>query len=192
MKKIIILFFCLVFIFLVAFIINYQLSYSVTDSGANIDNKIIYFLRNSKYANSTKEIRIKYQCNIDDRKYVLFYINKNLAYAELRRGLNSKYKIISVTADINMLRYEIIKTNKSKYLFVAGKNADLQIDYIKAKIGVDEYTVTIPKELYFISYCPVSSWASLAEDPSTDTFKVFDNKNNDITSKIRTNSPKPI
>ncbi len=42
-----------------------------------------------------------------------------------------------------MLRYEIIKTNKSKYLFVIGKNADLKIDYIKAKVGVDEYTALL-------------------------------------------------
>lgn len=187
MKKIIILIFCLGFIFLVALIINYQSSYSVTESVDSIHNKIVYFLRNSKYTDVIKEIRIKSQSNIDNRKYVLFYIDEKLAYAELKRGLNSKYKIVSVTTDINMLKYEIIKTNKSKYLFVIGKNADLKIDYIKAKVGVDEYTVTIPKELYFISYCPVFSWASLGEDPKTDTFKVFDNKNNDITSQIRIN-----
>ena len=182
MKKIIILISCLVFIFLVGLIINYQLTYSVTDSVVDIENKIIYFLRDGKYNDSTKEIRIKYQCNIDDRKYVLFYINKNLAYAELKKGFISKYKIVSVTEDIDMLRCEVIKTNKSKYLFVAGKNASLQIDYIKAKIGVDEYKVTIPKENYFISYCPVPSWTSLAEDP--DTIRIIDRKDNDITDQI--------
>jgi hypothetical protein len=149
----------------------------------DIENKIAHYLSNSKFNDGTGKISAEYQCNIDDRKYVLFYINKKLAYAELKKGLNSKYKIISVTKDIDMLRTEIIKTNKSKYLFVAGKNADLQINYIKAKIGVDSYKVTIPKVNYFISYCPVPSWASLAEDPNT--VRVIDKKDNDITDNVR-------
>lgn len=182
MKRIIVLIFCIIFIFLIGLIINYQLSYSVTDSMDDIENKIADFLSSSKYNDSTKKISVENQCSIDDRKYVLFYIDKKLAYAELKKGFNSKYKIISVTEDIDMLRSEIIKTNKSKYLFITGKNADLQIDYIKAKVGVDEYKVTIPKENYFISYCPVPSWASLAEDPNT--VRVIDKKGNDITDNI--------
>lgn len=182
MNKIIILIFCLMFIFLVGSIISYQLSYSVTDSTSEITNKISSFLSNSKYNDNTKVISIRYQCNIDDRKYVLFNINKKLAYAELKKGFISKYKIVSVTEDIDMLRCEIIKTNKSKYFFVIGKNADLQIDYIKAKISVDEYKVTIPEEDYFISYYPVPSWASLGEDPNT--IRIIDRKGDDITEKI--------
>lgn len=185
MKKNRILLIGLVPIVLISLVVSYQFTYSVGVSNNNITKGLINFLKTSKYIHIGQSVKIESQSNIDNRKYVLFYIDEKLAYAELKRGLNSKYKIVSVTADINMLKCEIIKTNKSKYLFVIGKNADLKIDYIKAKVGVDEYTVTIPKELYFISYCPVFSWASLGEDPKTDTFKVFDNKNNDITSQIR-------
>lgn len=161
--------------------INYQLKYSVNDSKDNIENKIAIFLNNSKFQNVNK-LNIAKECNIDTKKYVLFILNNKLAYAELRKGINSKYKILSVTADINMLRCEIIKTNKSKYLLVIGKNDNLKIDYIKAKVGVDEYKVIIPKEPYFISSCPVSSWASLGEDPNT--VRIIDKKGNDITGEI--------
>lgn len=182
MKRTFVLIFCIIFIFLIGLIINYQFKYSVDDSKDNIENKITIFLNKSKYKQKVNEINIVKECNIDTTKYVLFILNNKLAYAELRKGLNLKYKIISVTADINMLRYEIIKTNKSKYLFVIGKNDNLKIDYIKAKVGVDEYKVTIPKELYYISYCPVSSWASLVEDPNT--VRIIDKKGNDITGEI--------
>lgn len=182
MKRTLVSIIGIVFILLITLIINYQLKYSVDSSKENIENKIVIFMNKSKPLQNINNIKIAKECNIDTTKYVLFILNNKLAYAELRKGLNSKYRIISVTTDINVLRCEIIKTNISKYLLILGKNDDLQIDRIKAKVGADDYNVTIPKEQYFFSYCQVPTWASLAEDPTT--VRIIDKEDNDITERI--------
>ncbi len=64
--------------------VSYQFTYSVGVSNNNITKGLINFLKTSKYIHIGQSVKIESQSNIDNRKYVLFYINKKLAYAELK------------------------------------------------------------------------------------------------------------
>lgn len=167
-----------IFIIFIGFIIYNQVSYTVNSN--NIEKQITAFINKKDIQN--QKISIQRECSIDSRKFVLFTINEQLEYAELKKGLNSKYKIINITSGFNLFRYDVIKTNKSKYLIMLGKNVDMQIDHIKAKVANEVYKISIPKENYFISYCKIPSWASLIQDPSE--LHIIDKADKEITGRF--------
>ncbi|OPX42192.1 hypothetical protein CLHUN_39790 [Ruminiclostridium hungatei] len=161
MKKIVIIS-GFILMFLAGFMILYSANYKVDTS--NMEKQLLLF--QNKYEKTVEKINTIDECNIDNKKFVLLSQDNNLAYAELKRGINDKYKIISVTDGFNSLRYEVIETKKGKYLLLAGSNPDFAIDYITARVNIEEYKIPIQKEPKFITFCRITSWASKSEDPS--------------------------
>lgn len=182
MKKLLV-FFSIIFILIIAIVFNYNLSYSIDNS--NTENEILAFINKSHYQQKVEKINIINESAVGNIKFVLVNMGTKTGYCELKRGLNAKYKIISVTSGFDEIKHEIVKTDNSAYLFIFGKNADKKISSIEANAGGEDFKILVPEGNNFIAYSKIPSWSSKVEDPRT--FRIFDNENNDITDKYSIN-----
>jgi len=58
MKRSFVLIFCIIFVFLIGLMINYQLKYSVDDAKDNIENKLAIFLNKNKDQQNFNKIKV--------------------------------------------------------------------------------------------------------------------------------------
>ncbi|WP_068962679.1 hypothetical protein [Desulfosporosinus sp. BG] len=170
---------CILFIVFLKIVVNYNSIYSIGNN--NMEYNIKKFINRPKVI--TNNIYIKQTIDIGNRRYVLFTFNDYLGDAELVMGLNGKYKIESTNSGSNLFQYRVREINKSKYFVVAGKNYDLKIDYVKVNLDSNEYKIMIPRQEYFISYCPVTN-NTQSIFPIDSGFKLFDKNNIEITNDI--------
>lgn len=171
-KKIVIFIFLFIPFIASPILALYLNSYNIPDKIPQLEKSIKTFINTF---NSTLEI--KYQLDLDNKKYILFLNNDSLGYSELTKGFNNKYKIETVTCCNILLRGDVCKTNKGKYIVLKGKNTNNEISYIKLYLNNTEYLITIPSnQEYFISYLKVPN---STDDVYIDFNKInIFNKNN--------------
>lgn len=159
----------------------YSKAYAITNNKTQLMDNILRFInRPTVVANN---IDIKQELNIDNKKYVLFIINKNLGEAELTKGFNNKYKIETAGYGSGFYRDEINKTNRGKYLIISGKNYENKISYIKILLDGKEYKISIPKQEYFIVNCAVPI-KTQQEFVGGNSIKFYNNNDIDITEEM--------
>lgn len=180
MRKLLKVLLLLIVILSIGFV-YYSKVYKIKNDIEVVKNSLMKFVNRPTII--TKDIDIKEELNIDNKKYVFFLINNKLGDAELTKGINNKYKINTVGYGSGSLRHEITKTNKGKYLILKGKNLDNKIAYIKAVLDDKEYRISIPKKEYYMVYCSVP-----AETERTfldiNNVKLYNMSDNDITDDI--------
>ncbi|MHC1685919.1 MAG: hypothetical protein AB6733_23815 [Clostridiaceae bacterium] len=160
-------------------LVLYNRTYYINNDNEKIRQSIISFLNRSTVIEN--DINIKKIVDIDDKKYVLHSMFNSLGYAELKEGLNSRYKIEVDESSDRKVFYRVQQTNKGKYLVVLGENHDMKISYMIATIDAKEYRIEIPKEEYFIKYCSVPKEV---QGIIPSILKIYDKDNNEITDKI--------
>jgi hypothetical protein len=124
--------------------ISYSHTYKITEDKGQMKSNIIQFLNRPTVI--YKNIDIKQELNIDNKKYILLLNDNILGDAELTKGINNKYKIYSVGSGIGYFRDQVYKTNKGKYFIVEGKNYNKKIAYIKILLDNKEYKISIPQQ----------------------------------------------
>lgn len=144
----------------------YLKTYEINDDLEIVKSRLIQFINRPSVI--IKDIDIKQELNIDNKKYVLFVIDEKLGNAELTKGINNKYKIDSTGYGNGSFRDEINRTNKGKYLILEGKNLDNKIAYVKVFLENKEYKIDIPQKEYYMVYCSVP----------TETERMFLDSNN--------------
>lgn len=183
MKKFLKVLLFLIVILSIGFV-YYSKVYKIKNDIEVVKNGLIKLMNRSTVI--IKDIDVKEELNIDNKKYVFFIINNKLGDAELTKGINNKYKINTVGYGSGSLRDEISKTNKGKYLILKGKNVDNKIAYIKLLLGDNEYKINIPEKEYYMVYCSVPN-----ETERTfldiNNVKFYNESDNDITDDILKN-----
>jgi len=136
----------------------------------------------NKSSSLTSKIEIKKLIDIDNKKLVLYTFNSQLGDAELKKGLNNKYKVEFVKYGTNLFQNEVTQTNKGQYLWVMGKNYNREIYRIVLKLDGRDYIFNIPgKEDYFVEYTKV---LAVTESKFPSEARLYDIKENDITDKV--------
>lgn len=161
--------------------ISYSVTYRIEDNKKQLEDNVKQFI--NKTAVIAKNIDIKQELNIDNKKYVLFTINDTLGFAELTKGLNGKYKIEFTGYGGSNFTVQIYETNKGKYLILKGKNYGMGIAYLKVLLDNKEYKVSTPNQEYFLSYCSVSSKTQKVF-PDINTLRLYNKNDVDITKDM--------
>jgi hypothetical protein len=161
---------------------NYSQKYSIPDNKNQLEKSI--GKSTDVLANT---IDIKQSINIDDKKFVLFTMGKNIGSAEFAYGLNNKYKIGLVTYGTSIVTYRIIKTRKAKYFVIEGINHNSAVKYLRLPLDNKEYILNIPNQEYFISYCSVPESTKI-EYPDINTLKFYDYSDKDVTASFISNN----
>lgn len=189
MKKIFIPIVSIIILGLIIISVNYSFTYNIGNNMKDIEINLKKYI-NKTLPNLPKQYdyHIVYTSDIDNKKYVLSLLNDKLIFSELKRGINNKFKINSVTWGFDSFRSEIIEINKKKYFIVFGENYKMQMNYVITSINGHEYRANIPPKQYFISYCSVPSSTQLGvQDPDC---KIFDKDNRNVTNDIILNNLK--
>lgn len=158
----------------------YLRPYNITENKNQLEENILQFInRPMAYY---KNIHIKQELIINNKKYVLFTMDEYIGFSELTKGINNKYKIETVEYSSNLFKDEIIKANKEKYILMRGKNSGNKIAYAKVMLDGIEYKINIPQD-YYIVYCKVpvdtqQTWIDI------ENIKLFDINDVDITSEM--------
>lgn len=158
----------------------YATNFQIRNNEDNIKMGIEELL--NKGSSSNSEIVIKRLVDIDNKKLVLFTFNSQLGDAELKKGLNNKYKVEFVGYGTNLFRNQVTQTNKREYLWVMGKNYNDQIKRIVLSMDGKDYNFDIPGDKdYFIEYRNI---LSITESNFPSETRLHDIKGNDITDKV--------
>ncbi|MBX4272042.1 hypothetical protein [Clostridium estertheticum] len=180
-KKIFIVFLCVLII--VGIVFSYSRTYKISDNKNQLEYTIKQFINRPTVI--YKNIDIKQELNINNKKYILLLIDNLLGDAELTKGINNKYKIESA-GTVQSFSQEIYKTNTDKYLIVKGKNPDMKISYLKITLNNKEYKVIIPHQEYYIAYCelPIKTVGTQLVYPDINTMKLYNKNDVDITNEM--------
>lgn len=156
--------------------ISYSSSYNISNDVSSTENNIKTLIN--------KDIEIKRELNLYNKKYLLLKIDNYLGEAVLKKGVNDKFKIESVTYGTNFFRHNIYKTNNGKYIVLKGINPKMEIHYIRVVLDSKEYIIDIPQDNeYFIAYCKVPN-NTLSEYIEIDKVTFFDKNHSDITREV--------
>lgn len=159
--------------------ISYSSSYNITNDVSIIENNIKRIINKHN-----EDIEIKEELNLYNKKYILLTIDNYLGEAVLKRGVNGKLKIESVTYGTNFFKHNIYKTDNGKYMVLKGINPEMKIHYIRVVLDSKEYIIDIPQDNeYFIAYCKVPN-NTLNEYIEIDKVTFFDKNYIDITSEV--------
>lgn len=171
---------CVTVVMCIGFIL-FSKTYTITNGRTQLEDNILGFINRNTVV--IKNIDIKQELNLDNKKYVLFTIKDGLGEAELTNDFNNKYKIESAGYGSAFFRYDIMKTNKGKYLILEGKNYDNKISYTKVLLDNREYKIIIPQQKYFIVYCsvPIETQKVFLEPKN---LKFYSSKDIDITKEM--------
>lgn len=178
MKKLLFTLLVIIIISCLGFIL-YLRPYNIVDNKKQLAENIQQFINRPKGYNN---IDIKQELVIDNKKYVLFTMDDYTGFSELTKGFNNKYKIESVEYSSELLKDEIIKVKKEKYLLLRGKNCNNKIAYAKVKLDGVEYKINMPQD-YYIVYCkvPVETQRTWIE---IENIRLFDINDVDITREM--------
>lgn len=179
MKKLYIILSCILLIGFGVFI--YSSSYTINDNEVVLKGELEKFI--NRGSSVTKSVDIKKILDIENRRYVLFEVNNELGEAELGRGFNGKYKILSTGYGTKHFRYSIKDIRNSKYFIVLGENYDMKISYINISIDENQYKMDVPQEDYFIVFHEVPK-DTVEQIPSYSDFRLYDTNNIDISDEI--------
>lgn len=180
MKKI----FWLTFVFLAFILITIQLynkTYYITDENICLSNELLKTINKPKIIGTVLDI--KQSINIDNKKYILYTIDKFIGEAELKKGINNKYKLEYTSFSEDMLQYRVQTTRNGNYFVMDGKNQGKLISSLKITIDKRDYTIKVPEQDFFIVYCPVSENVQ-NKFPTSDNLKLLDKSDKDITIDV--------
>lgn len=117
----------------------------------------------------------------DTSSYIVLFQtqSKNIGYAHFIKGWNGKFKIKNSGHGTNIVKYQIIKTNKGMYGILVGKNPDLKIDHIKANLYYGDFSFksNVNADEKFIRY---QQLPPDIEKPFPAELTFFDKKNSVI------------
>lgn len=117
----------------------------------------------------------------DTATYItLFQLEKgNYGYAQLTKGINGKFRIERSGHGINIASYEVVDTNKGKYMILYGRNPNFKIDHISVKSKHEDFGFIsdVAKDEIFIKYKEISSDF---KKPFPAKLTFFDKNNNEI------------
>ena len=168
-------------------VFDYYSIYSIPDNKELIGQSIMPYTNRSEListsSNGLSKIIIEQAIVLDNREFVLYRFEDDFALMYLEKGLNNKYKYNGSEGGYTPFLYGVKETNKSNYFVIFGRNWDMRMSYAKATIDHKEYKLNIPKQEYFIVYCPILKNEQGA-NPYNSDFKLFDDNNIDITEDI--------
>ncbi|EDL64869.1 hypothetical protein [Bacillus sp. SG-1] len=141
MKKNIIL---LLFLFAAAGTMYYYKQYNVKADKASVQNKVQSFINRGEAVEKKLEVMKIVQLDETNSYIAMFQLeNGNIGSSHLEKGFNNRYKIMHAGYGTNEAWFEDVSTADGKYGVLIGKNSELDIDTIEAKLIHEEYSFSI-------------------------------------------------
>lgn len=186
MKKILLAFLSVIVIAGGGYSLYYLNQYHIEDNDASIQSNLDTWLNrpNSEEINP-KVLKVE-QLEDTTSHIILFQLdNGDYGYARLVKGINGKFKMdiaghgSGQGTGLNDASYQVIDTNKGKYLIVYGGNPDLKIDHILAISQLDayEYIFDVSEDKMFIHSTKIPTGI---EGPFPTRLSFYDNADDEI------------
>lgn len=173
---------CVVAIVCIEFI-SYSIEYRIQDDRKQLRLSIMNCGDSELIGNVGELPEIKKNLNLDDKKFVFCTFSDSTGYAELAKGVNNKYKIISQGRGENYIDNRIFETNGRKYLIFWGKNPHIKISYASVELEGNKHKVIIPQEEYYMAYCEVPI-KTQSQFVNIENIKLFDANDVDVTNEM--------
>lgn len=164
-------------------LISYSIEYKIPDDKKQLGLSIMNSGDPELMRNVDEFPEIKKDLDLDNKKFIFCTFSDCTGYAELARGFNNKYKIISDGRGGNYIDNRIFETNQSKYLIFWGKNPHIKIAYVSAELEGNKYKVMVPHQEYYMAYCEVPA-KTQSQFVSIENIKLFDANDVDITNDM--------
>ena len=191
-KKVLLL---IVFIFVFGILImgyeivtDYNKTYSISGDREQLEKSIKQYVNLSFIIPDTNnnfhpDDIIKQVVVINNYQFVLIKLHDDLAYVELVRGLNNKYKFGGMESTMSPFLFSMKEINKANYIAIFGRNLDKRINYAEVTLYGKKFKINIPKEEYFIVFYPISISNKSIMLKKAD-FELFDINSFDITKEM--------
>ncbi len=121
-------------------------------------------------------VQIRQMQDVDNMRIVLFTTESQIGEAELMKGPNNKYKLISTGHGTNEIRSRIMETNKKQYIRILGRNTN-GVSNILTLIDGEKYELPVMEEDFFIAISPL---ARKTERKFPSGSVLYDNQGNEI------------
>ena len=123
--------------------IYYFNQYHIEDKRASIQANLAKWEARGTGGETNLNVIDVTQSDQTNSSIVLFEMeNEHIGYVHFRKGWNGKYKIEAYRHGGNNVAYQVIKTNHGTYGLLVGKNPDLHIELITAKLMYEEFSFT--------------------------------------------------
>lgn len=160
--------------------IIYATNFPIRNNEEDIKMGVEEFL--NKGSSSKIETVVKGLVDIDNKKLVFFTLNSQLGYAELKHGLNNKYKVENAGYGTNLFQDRVVITNKGQYLWMMGKNYNNEIKRIVLSVDGKDYEFDIPKDSAY--FAKSTKLIPITESKFPSKTRIYDINGNDITNKV--------
>lgn len=129
---------------------NYQNDYSVNNTESDLQVTINNRLNT--------EVVLELTENTDNKLHVLFRVGNSVGVAELKKGWNSRYKLLFASLGTDAIEIRKVDTSKGSYLFMAGRN-DVGIKKIVTTVYGENNVIEMPDTEYFLVKEPIKEFS---------------------------------
>lgn len=190
MNKKIMYFVAFLIMLCVGYLLNYFNQYHIEDDNISIESNLKFWLNRNRGSEEELKPNVIETVQLDGTTsyFTLFKLEKeNYGHVHLIKGVNGKFKVQGLgygTGLYNPSSFQIIDTNKGKYMVLYGGNPILKINHITAKSTLEEFGFTsdVSKNENFVKYEKIPS---NVEKPFLAKLIFYDKSNNEI--KFKTN-----
>jgi len=172
-----------ILVFSLGYSLFYINQYGINNDKTSIQSSLEFWLNRGSQEGLDPKILEMVQLDDTTSYITLFQLeNGNYGLGQLIRGLNGKFKFEGLWYGIGLYNpssYEIIDTNKGKYMVLYGGNPGLKIEHIKAISANEEFRFTsdVSKIESFIKYEKIPSDL---KNPFPAKLIFYDKNNNEI------------
>ncbi|QBP39732.1 hypothetical protein [Paenisporosarcina antarctica] len=182
MSKKLLFFISMIVIVALGYSLYYFNQYHIEDNDLSIQSNLETWLNRPNGIEINPKVLKVEQLGDTTSHIILFQLdNGNYGYSRLVKGVNGKFKIdiAGYGSGFHNSSYQVIDTNKGKYMILYGGNPDFKIDHILATAHTGEYDFIfdVSEDKTFLQSAKIPTGV---ERPYPVKLSFYDNDNNEI------------
>ena len=170
----------IIIVLCIGFSLFYINQYSINNDERSIQSSLKEWLNRASEEELDPNVLETVQLDDTSSYITIFQLeNGNHGYSHLIKGINSKFKIQHSGHGTGLVSYQVIDTNKGKYMILYGRNPNLNIDHISLKSIHEDFgfDADVSKNEIFVRYEDVPSDF---KNPFPANLTFYDKNNNEI------------
>lgn len=182
MSKKLLVFISMIVIAALGYSLYYLNQYHIEDNDTAIQTNLETWL-NRPHGEEINPTVLKVEQLEDTTSHIILFQldNGDYGYSRLVKGVNGKFKIdiAGYGTGFHNASYQVIDTNKGKYMILYGGNPDLEVDHILAAAHTGEYDFTfdVSEDKTFLQFAKIPTGV---ERPFPVELSFYDRDNNEI------------